>query len=185
MEQIGLQVGERLKELRMLRQLTLDDAARLTGVSKPMLGQIERGQSSPTINTLWKIATGLKVPLSALCRQQDAEYTVAAPQDACAIRAEDDAMRAYPLFPFDPLRRVEMFRIEFDAGVRHASEAHAAGVEEYILMVRGELTLEIGPQAVCLSERQSIRFRADVPHAYHNASGAPCTVYNVIFYPDH
>ena len=52
MEQVSLKIGERLKEIRKVRCLTLDDAANLTGVSKPMLGQIERGQSSPTINTL-------------------------------------------------------------------------------------------------------------------------------------
>ena len=51
--------------------------AELTGVSKPMLGQIERGQPSPTINILWKISTGLKIQLSFFCRQQEAEYTVA------------------------------------------------------------------------------------------------------------
>ena len=50
MEQVSLKIGERLKEIRNTRQLTLDDVAELTGVSKPMLGQIERGQSSPTIN---------------------------------------------------------------------------------------------------------------------------------------
>ena len=77
MEQISLKIGERLKEIRNTRQLTLDDVAELTGVSKPMLGQIERGQSSPTINVLWKISTGLKIPLSFFCRQQEAEYTVA------------------------------------------------------------------------------------------------------------
>ena len=49
-EQVSLKIGERLKEIRNTRQLTLDDVAELTGVSKPMLGQIERGQSSPTIN---------------------------------------------------------------------------------------------------------------------------------------
>ena len=59
-----MKIGERLKEIRNTRQLTLDDVAELTGVSKPMLGQIERGQSSPTINILWKISTGLKIPLS-------------------------------------------------------------------------------------------------------------------------
>jgi len=42
-----------------------------------MLGQIERGQSSPTINVLWKISTGLKIPLSFFCKQQEVEYTVA------------------------------------------------------------------------------------------------------------
>ncbi len=58
MEQVSLKIGERLKEIRNTRQLTLDDVAELTGVSKPMLGQIERGQSSPTINILWKISGG-------------------------------------------------------------------------------------------------------------------------------
>ena len=50
----SLTIGRELKSLRQSRGLTLDELAALTGVSKPMLGQIERGQSSPTINTLWK-----------------------------------------------------------------------------------------------------------------------------------
>ena len=62
MEQVSLKIGERLKEIRNTRQLTLDDVAELTGVSKPMLGQIERGQSSPTINILWKISTRAENP---------------------------------------------------------------------------------------------------------------------------
>ena len=73
MEQVSLKIGERLKEIRNTRNLTLDEAAKLTGVSKPMLGQIERGQSSPTINVLWKISTGLKIPLSFFCRQPETE----------------------------------------------------------------------------------------------------------------
>ena len=68
MEQVSLKIGERLKEIRNTRQLTLDDVAELTGVSKPMLGQIERGQSSPTINILWKISTGLKMQECAMNR---------------------------------------------------------------------------------------------------------------------
>ena len=63
MEKNSLQIGERLKEIRKTRGLTLDAVSEMTDVSKPMLGQIERGQSSPTINTLWKISNGLKVPL--------------------------------------------------------------------------------------------------------------------------
>ena len=64
----SLTVGRELKSIRQSRGLTLDELAEMTGVSKPMLGQIERGQSSPTINTLWKIATGLKAPLSSAAR---------------------------------------------------------------------------------------------------------------------
>ena len=183
MEQVSLKIGERLKEIRNTRQLTLDDVAELTGVSKPMLGQIERGQSSPTINILWKISTGLKIPLSFFCKQEEAEYTVTGLDEKDMITEESGGMRAYPLFPFDPVRNVEVFYIEFDAGVRHESLPHVAGVEEYVLMVQGTLKMTIGRKEVTLQEKQSIRFGADIFHAYHNVSDKACAAYNVIFYP--
>jgi len=183
MEQVSLKIGERLKEIRNTRQLTLDDVAELTGVSKPMLGQIERGQSSPTINILWKISTGLKIPLSFFCKQEEAEYTVAGLEGENVITEENGGVRAYPLFPFDPMRNVEVFYIEFDAGVRHESLPHVVGVEEYVFMVHGTLKMLIGRNEVTLQEKQSIRFGADISHAYHNVSDKACAAYNVIFYP--
>ena len=97
MEQVSLKIGERLKEIRNTRQLTLDDVAELTGVSKPMLGQIERGQSSPTINILWKISTGLKIPLSFFCKQEEAEYMVAGLDGENVITEECRLTRCSPL----------------------------------------------------------------------------------------
>ena len=182
MEQVSLKIGERLKEIRNTRQLTLDDVAELTGVSKPMLGQIERGQSSPTINILWKISTGLKIPLSFFCKQQEAEYTVTGLDEKDMITEENGGMRAYPLFPFDPVRNVEAFYIEFDKGVEHSSLAHVAGVEEYVFLVQGTLKMVIGGKEVLLQEKQSIRFQADISHGYHNVSDKACAAYNVIFY---
>ena len=180
MEQVSVKIGERLKEIRNTRQLTLDDVAELTGVSKPMLGQIERGQSSPTINILWKISTGLKIPLSFFCRQQEAEYTLAGLDKEDVITEENGGMRAYPLFPFDPVRNVEAFYVEFDAGARHESLPHVAGVEEYVFLVKGTLTMVVGGKEVCLREKQSIRFGADISHVYHNVSDKACAAYNVI-----
>lgn len=59
METLNSIIGNKLKEIRNKRNLSLYDVSELTGVSKAMLGQIERGQSNPTISTLWKIATGI------------------------------------------------------------------------------------------------------------------------------
>lgn len=182
MDKNTLKIGERLKEIRKTKGLTLDEVSEMTDVSKPMLGQIERGQSSPTINTLWKISTGLRIPLSFFCKQQEAEYTVAGLSEEQMITEENGKMRAYPLFPFEPARNVEVFYIEFDAGVQHDSLPHVEGVEEYIFLVKGALKMVIGGEEVVLQERQSIRFLADVPHAYYNVSSETCHVYNVIFY---
>lgn len=178
-------IGERLKEIRTNRSLTLDDTAKITGVSKPMLGQIERGQSIPTITTLWKIATGLKVPLSSFLEEQQPEYTVVDTVQEATITGDSGRMRAYPLFPYDPIRNVEIFHIEFDVGCRHTSEKHNEGVEEYILVQAGTLQLVLNGQEITVEEKQAIRFKADIPHSYNNPFDTQCTVYNIIFYPQH
>src|SRR6059058_1253462 len=63
-------VGDNLRKLRAQRGLSLEKLAQQSGVSRAMLGQIELGQSAPTINVLWKIAAGLGVTFSALLTAQ-------------------------------------------------------------------------------------------------------------------
>jgi len=83
-----------LKTLRQTRGWSLSRLATETGVSKAMLGQIERNESSPTVATLWKIATGLNVPLSTFITATDAS----APQ---AYDPDQQAMTITPVFPWD------------------------------------------------------------------------------------
>ena len=184
MEAMNLRIGEKLKSLRTTRTLSLDDVSVLTGVSKPMLGQIERGQSIPTVTILWKIATGLKTPLSYFLEGPQAEYTIVSPDQANVILGDGGKMRAYPLFTYDPVRSVETFYIEFDPDCRHSSDKHNDGVEEHIFVLRGTLRLVLGDKTVNVSEKQAVRFRADIPHVYQNLSGDGCAVYNTIFYPN-
>lgn len=183
MGNISLRIGERLKEIRILRQLTLEDVAKITGVSKPMLGQIERGQSSPTINTLWKISTGLKIPLSFFCKQQEADFQVVDLEDIEQITEENGGIKAYPMFPFDPVRNVEVFYLEMAAKVKHPSAVQRRGVEKYIFVTDGTLKVIIGEEEILLTTEQSLRFRADVEHAYYNVSDSRCSFYDMIFYP--
>ena len=182
---MDLKIGERLKHIRASRGMTLDETAALTGVSKPMLGQIERGQSIPTVTTLWKIATGLKTPLSFFLEGQQTEYAVASPDRDGVILGDEGRMRAYPLFTFDPVGRVETFYIEFDPCCRHASDRHNDGVEEHVFVLSGTLRLVLDGRAIEAGEKQAVRFRADIPHIYQNLSKDMCTVYNTIFYPNY
>lgn len=184
MESLNLKIGERLKKIRTARQLTLDEVSGITRVSKPMLGQIERGQSVPTVTTLWKIATGLKVPLSSFLEEAQAEYALATPEESQVMLGDEGRMRAYPMFTYDPMRSVETFYIEFDEGCCHQSDRHSDGVEEHVFVLKGTLLLIFGENRVEVREKQAIRFRADFPHAYHNISDGECVIYNTIFYPD-
>lgn len=177
-----INIGQRLKSIRQGRNMTLDDAAVLTGVSKPMLGQIERGMSSPTVNTLWKIATGLKIPFSSFLQEDHTEYKIVDWNRQDMIPEENGAMRAYTLFAFDPTRSCEVFYIEFDSGCRHHSEKHNDGVEEYIFVIHGNLDLLLNETKISLNEKQAIRFDANIPHAYLNPYKNICSIYNTIFY---
>ena len=181
-EPINLKIGEKLKTLRTTRALSLDEVSALTNVSKPMLGQIERGQSVPTVTTLWKIATGLKTPLSFFLEAPQVEYTVVGPEPSMVILGDGGKMRAYPLFTYDPVRSVETFYIEFDPGCRHPSDRHNDGVDEHIFVLRGTLRLVLGDKTVEVGEKQAVRFRADISHAYQNLGEYGCAVYNTIFY---
>lgn len=185
MDEPLLSIGERLKAIRARRNLSLDEVSKLTGVSKPMLGQIERGQSVPTITTLWKIATGLKAPLSLFLEEQTPEYSVAHIKKNEIISEDEGRMRAYPLFAYDPIRNVEIFYIEFDARCSHPSDRHNDGVEEYILVLSGRLQLILNGREIVVGPKQAIRFRADIPHSYNNPFDEQCIVHNMIFYPNH
>ena len=81
-----------LKALRQARGWSLSKLAEETGVSKAMLGQIERNESSPTVSTLWKIATGLNVPFSAFITPESEPQAVFDPQ-----QQGDGGETAFPL----------------------------------------------------------------------------------------
>src|SRR3954471_15921372 len=99
-------VGENLRRLRAQRGLSLEKLAQESGVSRAMLGQIELGQSAPTINVLWKIASALGVTFSALIStptQGGAAVVRAAA--ARRITSGDGVFVSRALFPFDRPRR--------------------------------------------------------------------------------
>ncbi|MEW5189153.1 helix-turn-helix transcriptional regulator, partial [Citrobacter freundii] len=84
-----------LRTLRHQREWSLSRLAEETGVSKAILGQIERNESSPTVATLWKIATGLNVPFSTFISPPESDGTL-------TFDPQQQAMVVTPLFPWDP-----------------------------------------------------------------------------------
>ncbi len=74
MDKLNYVIAENLKRLREERKLSLDNVSRLSGVSKSMLGQIERGEVNPTVSTVWKISNGLKNILYPVNEQTRSRY---------------------------------------------------------------------------------------------------------------
>ncbi|MFR1316637.1 MAG: helix-turn-helix domain-containing protein, partial [Clostridium perfringens] len=170
MEDLNLIIGNRLKTIRNNRNLSLSEVSEITGVSKAMLGQIERGQSNPTVSTLWKIANGLKVSFSMFIDENKEDLKVIYQRDITPIIEDDNKMKLYPIFPFDPKEGFEVFTIELEPGCNHISKPHNDGVEEYIIVTEGELEIEIDTETFVLQKEHSIRFMANKNHVYKNTS---------------
>lgn len=184
LDNISQVVSENLKNARQKKRLSLDELAKLTGVSKSMLGQIERGDVNPTISTLWKIANGLKVSFTELVMKPKVDYEVIDRQAREPLIADDGKCRNYPMFTFDSERRFETYYLEIDANGRLESTPHPDGTEEFITVFSGELVISTNGAQLKAKDGDSIRFKADQEHAYTNASQEVCRLSMIIYYPN-
>lgn len=182
-EPIHKMVGRKLLNIRKTRGLSLDQVAELTGVSKAMLGQIERGDSNPTISVLWKIVNGLQISFTSLIEDEEPKITVVRAAALTPFEEEDGMYRSYPLFPFHPQKKFEIYTVEMEGGCVHESEPHNDGVEEYILMIEGRLELTIGQESHVLGAGDGMHFSADRPHTYTNLSDGKAVYKALIYYP--
>jgi XRE family transcriptional regulator, regulator of sulfur utilization len=176
-------IAENLKQLRGDRKLSLEKMAEITGVSKSMLGQIERGESNPTITTIWKIASGLKVSFTALVNAPQPDTVLVAQADIVPLTGADGKYRVYPIFPYEEGRRFEMYSLEIDQDGTFASNPHGEKTQEFITVFEGELRILANNREYKIKQGESIRFRADKPHSYHNPGGGLARLSLVIYYP--
>ena len=175
-------IANNLKQFRKSRGWSLSRAALETHVSKAMLGQIEREESSPTMATLWKIAQGFHLPMSVLLEPHSVNPQTLANQSRTQL-CFDDNLQFRVLFPFDPLLCCEMFAHQIAPGKVHLSNPHEIGVIEDIIVVTGELQIKLTEQWQSLQAGDTLRFKADQPHGYRNCSSELAVFHNVIHYP--
>jgi len=161
----------KLRDVRAASGLSLSKVAEMTGVSKAMLGQIERGESSPTIATLWKIAKGFQLPLSALL----GSAVLRDPANAGVFQTVTfpGSIEVKIVFPFDPGLGAETFHVQLAPSQSHESPPHASGVTEEVFVLSGSLEILRNGEWLPLQTGQGLRFAADLPHGYRaGADGA-------------
>lgn len=177
----SLSIAHTLKQFRKDRGWSLDACAAATGVSKAMLGQIERGESSPTMATMWKLATGLNIPFSAFW--DDAARL--APGSAAPVYSADPEarMKATLIQPFDARTGVEILEVELAVGCERLAQGHQAGMFEYVVVIEGTMAVLRNSEWMVLAEGASSMFAADAPHGYRNEGERPARFLNVITHP--
>lgn len=186
MQNIPSNVANALKKLRTERGLSLSKTAELTGVSKAMLGQIELGQSSPTVATLWKIATGFNVSFSTFLEGGTSSVKPEhhAFKDLPVFKEErQSGMLVTPLLPFDEVLKMDLFKIELAPQAFSESTPHETGVIEHVIVFQGTLILTIAGIQHTIHAGESLRFAADVRHSYANEGEEIIILHNLIHYP--
>ena len=155
----------RLKDARRDKQLSLHAVAKLSGVSRSMVSQIERGESSPTISTLWNLTKALQVDFAGLLEDDhESRVEVLRSGDVPAINNHGTGCSIRILSPPEEAGRHEVYDLRFNKDGVLDSLPHAQGAREHLTVIAGRLILTSGDAVEHLSEGDTARYAADVGH---------------------
>jgi transcriptional regulator with XRE-family HTH domain len=162
---LSASVGERIRDLRTERGITLTALAVETRLGKGTLSELERGQRNPTLDTLFAIATALSVPLSDLLGK-----------GSPGPHAHGQSVDAELIGRWtEPGAVVEVYRMTITQG-RRESRSHASGVVESITVLSGEIAVGTDDDPAHLVGGQSHTFPGDQDHSYEGLVPRSSTV---------
>ena len=183
MDSMNMIVAKNIKRLREENKLSMDELVRLSGVSKSMLAQIERGDGNPTISTLWKISNGMKLPFDALTVRPKSPYEIVKTAEIQPLLEDGGKVRNYSLFPDNENRRFAVYYLELEEGSYWESEPHLRGTTEFITIFTGKIEILADGQSFIVEKGESIRFRADTIHSYKNIGNETAILHMILFNP--
>jgi transcriptional regulator with XRE-family HTH domain len=179
----GGAVGARVKSLREAMDLSLRDLADRSGVSAPMLSQVERGDTSPTLAVAQKIASGLDLTLSQLLRLDESGHVVVVKRGDRRTRRKRGHTVA-ELTPPLPGQRADVSEHTLAPGTATGAAddppMHEPGSRETTVVLEGAVELFIDGQRHELAEGDSVTFDADLPHHFENNSEAEARLIAVV-----
>jgi transcriptional regulator with XRE-family HTH domain len=182
--EIARRVGENLRRRRLASKLSLDDLAVKSGVSRAALSQIESLRGNPTVGVIWKIAVGLAIPFSEIIGETRETVGVLRRAESQVLRSADGKMESRPLTPAGAAPWAEVYELRLAARAVHASEPHAPGTKEIVVVLSGQLRLRVGDgeENYDLAAGDSVSFAADKPHVYENPGSSESRYHDVILY---
>ena len=178
-------VGPRVRALREAMDLSLRDLAERSGVSAPMLSQVERGETSPTLAVAARIAAGLELRLSQLLRlDEDGSVTVVRANERRRGGSRRSGHSFEVLTPPLPGQRVELSHHELAPGATTGGEGdppmHEPGSREIALVTSGTLVLRIDGAEHELQTGDTVTFDADLSHHFENPGPDQASMLSVI-----
>lgn len=176
-DELAERLAANVRALRDGRGLTQAQLAKLSGLPRATLANLETGASNPTLAVLHHVAEALQVSLEEL---------IAAPRtgtklhrrDTLPVRQRGDAS-VRKLLP-ERIAGAEIDRIELPPGGRMVGVPHTPGTREFLSCERGSMVLTASGEVWTLAEGDLIAFRGDQRHAYANPGDVPAVAWSVV-----
>jgi transcriptional regulator with XRE-family HTH domain len=165
---VSVNISERLRAFREERDLSIRALGRLSGLSANALSVIERGLSSPSVSTLYKIATALEIPMTAFF-----EHTTTT-QDVVHVKASKRNRIPLHRGLWEGLGgehfngQIEPFMVTLEAGMSSGRFTMSHSGHEFVFCLRGELEYEVDQQTYLLESGDALLFSATLEHKWHN-----------------
>jgi transcriptional regulator with XRE-family HTH domain len=172
-------VGQRVRELREHRGLSLRALAEQCGLSINAISRIERDESSPTVASLHRLAGALSVPITAFFDAGDRQSTVCVRRDR-RMRSQGRGIIMDSLGSGLAAQQMEPFQMTLGPGVVSASEPFTHPGEEFVFCQEGELEYQIGKEKYRITPGDSLLFQATQPHLCRNLGDRPATILLVL-----
>lgn len=170
------QIGPFIQKKRKSLGLTLEQLSTLSGVSRSMLSQIERGQANPSLGVAWSLTRALKIDISDLLAGASAADEEPAVEFVSAahtpeIRSPDGLCRLRILSPPRLAGATEWYEVEIEPSGVLDSEPHPRGAEEHFTAFTPGFQVTSGNATRSLGVGETARYAADVRHRIANTSG--------------
>jgi transcriptional regulator with XRE-family HTH domain len=178
-EQEQLDVGGRIREIREERRLSLRALAERCGLSVNAISRIERGESSPTVSSLLRLATSLDVHITDLFKTGPEQSTILVRRNR-RLRSRGEGALMESLGIGLPGQLLEPFLMTIEAGVDGVDEPCVHDGEEFVHCIEGEIEYRVADEWFRLEAGDSLLFLARQPHMFRNTSLNPASVLLVL-----
>lgn len=167
---ISSRLAHNLTYLRKVRGLSQDQLAKLSGVPRTTISNIESGSGNPTLSNLIKISGTLQVSLEELMSDSKHEIKLFKESDLVSIKKGIGNIVAIKKLLPDKISGLEIELLEFEPAAKFKGSPHVSSTKEYLYCHQGEVILTIENESYHLKKGDLIAFKGDVKHSYENPS---------------
>jgi len=177
---VSVNIGERLRELREARNISMRALATKSGLSANALSMIERGKVSPSVSTLYKLADGLGVSITAFFGSGTDRKQVV------FLKADERTRVSFTRGVFEGLGgeqfvgRVEPFLLTLESSANSGPHSMTHTGHEFVFCLRGELEYQVERQIYELAAGDSLLFAAHLKHRWKNPGRTVATALIII-----